>query len=396
MKKKITISTAVTLVILAVALTISMTMLFAMRYFNNQIQSVQQRQSMYTHINDVDKTVREYYKDLDEEALRQAITEGYVKGIGDSYAAYFTPEGYEQETQRISGYATDIGVGVTLNSAGQLVISRVNSDSPADKSGVKVGDVLTAIDEQDISGKTAADVQWLLNTAEKVLLSVSRSDATQAFELTPHRYAVRSVQGTMRGTVGYIKVTGFFDNTPEQFKSTVSSMQEQELTGLVFDLRGNAGGQPEAIKEVLSYIMPLGQYGTETNAAGTVSYLTSTINNQIGVQTVTLVDNSTAGEAEFFAGVLQEAGLTVVVGETTAGEAKYQAYFQLGSDGSAIKLSVGEYSRLKAGTWQGAGITPDHEVILTPEQKALLPLYTPEEDAQYQAALLQLPKGTNE
>ncbi len=87
MKKKITVSTAVTLIILTVALTVSITMLVAMRYFNRQVQDVSQRQAMYTHINDVDKKVREYYTDLDEEALRRGMTEGYMQGRRDSDAA---------------------------------------------------------------------------------------------------------------------------------------------------------------------------------------------------------------------------------------------------------------------------------------------------------------------
>lgn len=101
MKKKITISTMVTLIILTAAVTISVTMLVAMRLFNRQVQSVAQRQAMYTHIDDVDKKVREYYSDIDEERLRQCITEGYVNGIGDSYAAYFTAEEYVAEQQRL-------------------------------------------------------------------------------------------------------------------------------------------------------------------------------------------------------------------------------------------------------------------------------------------------------
>lgn len=82
MKKKITISTMVTLIILTAAVTISVTMLVAMRLFNRQVQSVAQRQAMYTHIDDVDKKVREYYSDIDEERLRQCITEGYVNTSG--------------------------------------------------------------------------------------------------------------------------------------------------------------------------------------------------------------------------------------------------------------------------------------------------------------------------
>ena len=73
MKKKISLSTTVTLVLLAMAVTISLTMLLAMRYFNSQLQLVSQRQAMYSHINDVDKIVREYYPNVDEELLRQSI-----------------------------------------------------------------------------------------------------------------------------------------------------------------------------------------------------------------------------------------------------------------------------------------------------------------------------------
>ena len=78
MKRKISISTAITLILLTAALTVSLTMLLAMRLFNSQLQLVSQRQAMYTHINDVDKKVRKYYPDLDEEALRQGITQGYI------------------------------------------------------------------------------------------------------------------------------------------------------------------------------------------------------------------------------------------------------------------------------------------------------------------------------
>ncbi len=389
MRKKITVSTAMTLVILAVALTISITMLVAMRYFNRQIESVQQRQSMYTHINDVDKTVREYYPDLDEEKLRQHITEGYVNGIGDGYAAYFTAAEYVAEQRLMAGSANDLGINLCFDSQGRVAISSVNADSSAAKSGVQAGDILTAVGGEDISGKSLDTIRTALG-AEKVLISVLRGTETLAFEMTPFTYTLRSVQQTVDNGVGYVKITGFYDNTPEQFRSTVSALKEQGVTALVFDLRGNVGGSPAAIKEILSFIMPLGQYGYEVDKDGVSHKLSSDVNNQLGVPTATLVDATTAGEAEFFAGVLQDASLTVVVGETTAGEAKYQEYFQLEADGSVIKLTVGEYGRLKSGSWQGVGIQPDEEVLLSAEQKAIQPLLTLSEDPQYQAALVQL------
>lgn len=389
MRKKITVSTAVTMVILAVALTISITMLVAMRYFNRQIESVQQRQSMYTHINDVDKKVREYYPDLDEEKLRQNITDGYINGINDSYAAYFTAAEYAAEQRLMEGSANDLGVHLCFDSQGRAVVSSVNTDSPAAKSGVQAGDILTAIGEEDVSGKTMDAIRNALG-AEKVLISVLRGTETLAFEMTPFTYTLRSVQQSVSDGVGYVKITGFYDNTPEQFRSTVSALKEQGVSALVFDLRGNIGGSRDAVKEMLSFVMPLGQYGFEVDKDGVSHKLSSDVNNQLGVPTATLVDAATAGEAEFFVGALQDASLTVVVGETTAGEAKYQDYFLLEADGSVIKLSVGEYGRLKSGSWQGIGIKPDEEVLLTAEQKAIQPLLALNVDPQYKAALEQL------
>ena len=390
MKKKITLSTAVTLIILTAALTISVTMLVAMRYFNRQVQSVSQRQAMYTHINDVDKKVREYYSELDEETLRQCITEGYIQGIGDPYAAYFTAGEYAKRQLKLSGYVNDVGVGVAADRDGQLVVCRVETDSAADKAGIKVGDVVNAVDQSPVSGENAAAVQSKLDSAEKVLLSLTRDGSALAFDLSAYQYALRSVKSELLGKVGYVKITGFYANTPAQFETAVTNLQNEGATGLIFDLRDNAGGSAEAMEKMLSYLMPIGQYASVRRADGIVSYLTSSAGNQIGVSTVTLVNKQTAGEAELFVGVLQEFSLTTVVGETTAGKAKYQEAFTLESDGSAILLSVGEYQLLKSGSYEGTGIVPTQEMLLTAEQKALYPLMNTGNDPQILAALAQI------
>lgn len=390
MKRKITVSTAVTLIVLAVAMTISITMLVAIRYFNHQVQDVSQRQAMYTHINDVDKKVREYYAELDEEALRQGITKGYVEGLGDSYAAYFSTAGYAKEQLRLSGRINDVGVGVCADADGRLVVWRVDADSAADKGGVKVGDVLKALDGEDMTGRRETEIQSRLDVAEKVMLSVERNGAALAFELSAYEHTVRSVQTQTIDGVGYVRITAFYENTPEQFRSAVSSLMESGATGIVFDLRDNVGGLRESVKEILTYLMPLGQYAVEKDTEGAVTTVSSNSNNQLSLSTVTLINSATAGEAEFFAGVLQEFSLTTVVGETSAGKAKFQDYFMLESDNSAIRLTVGEYGRIKGGSWEGVGIEPDVEAGLGAEQAAVARLLTPAEDTQVQTALAQL------
>ncbi len=387
MKKKITVSTALTLIILTAALAISVTMMIAMRYFNRQVQWVSQRKAMYTYIDDVDQALREHYATLNEETLRQNVVEGFVKGSGDPYAAYFTPQEYVAEQARLSGYASDVGIRVWRDAYGSIVVYDVAPDSAAAKAGVKVGDTITAVNNTEVAGQTVEQVQQTLDTAEKVLVSASRDGTAVAFELSPFRYVVHSVRGTAVGTVGYIKITAFYDNTPAQFAETLSSLQQKGITALLLDLRDNEGGQSASMQAMLSQLMPLGVYGTAKNSNGTETKLSSTVNAQLGFSTVVLVNEKTAGEAEFIAGAMQEASLATVLGVTTAGKGEYQTFIPVELDNSAMKLTCGEYLLLKGGSFEGKGIVPTKEVKLTEAQQTIAPLLTVETDPQIRAAL---------
>lgn len=390
MRRKISLSTTITLILLTMALTISLTMLLAMRHFNNQLQLVSQRQAMYNHINDVDKKVRTYYSNLDEEALRKGITQGYIYGLNDPYAVYYDPARYASEQLRLAGKANNVGVTLGLDSSAHVVVARVQPNSAAGKAGVQKGDVVTAVDSVPAAEKSLSELQNMMNTSAKVLLTVQRGEASHAYELAAFEYVVRTVQETVIDSVGYIRILAFYENTPDQFRATVSSLMEQGVTGLVFDLRNNAGGSSKAVQEMLGYVMPIGVYGTLTDSSGNVTKLTTSVNNQLSVSTVTLVNSGTTGEAEFFAGVLQDAGFTTVVGQTTAGKAKYQEFFTLESDYSAVKLTVGSYGLMKSGSWQDVGIVPTVIAELPAEQASVYQLLEPQEDAQVKVALDQI------
>lgn len=396
MKKKISVSTTVTLVLLTMALTISLTMLLAMRHFNSQLQLVSKRQAMYSHINDVDKVVREHYPELDEELLRQSIAQGYVYGLGDPYAAYYSPERHTAEQLRMEGKAKNVGVVLSHQKnvetgANDVIISRVYDGSAAFRAGLKAGDVVVEMNGEPVEGKLLSDLQTRIQSATEVTLKVSRGtgDSTYVVKVDEDaEYDIRSVQSMVLDNVGYMKITAFYENTPEQFKDDLASLTKQGVTGIVFDLRNNAGGSPEAAQQILSQVMPLGAYGTMTDIKGNVTKLSTKVSKAIALPTVTLINGGTAGEAEFFAGALQEANLTYVMGQTSVGKAKYQQYFVLEQDYSALKLTVGEYGLMKGGSWEGKGIIPSEEVVLPPEQAGQV--LSPNEDAQVQAAVDRL------
>ena len=391
MKRKISLSTTLTLILLTMALTIALTMQLAMRHFNDQLKMVGERQEMYSHVHDVDSLVREYYPTLDSTLLRQSIAKGYVEGLGDPYAVYYTPARYAAEKLRLSGKANNVGVTLTLDGDARLAVGRVQRNSSAGKAGVKAGDLVIAVDGESVEGKPLADLQNTLNTATKVRLTVSRDKEEHSYELSSFEYTVRSVQTSIIDSVGYIRIYAFYENTPDQFRSAISAVQERGVTGIIFDLRNNAGGSAAAVQAMLDHIMPLGPYGTLTDTKGETVTLSTAVSNQLGVPTVTLVNNGTAGEAEFFTAVLQNASLTTVVGQTTAGKAKYQEYFTLEADYSALKLTVGQYGLVNSKeTWQDKGVTPEVTAELPVEQAAANMLLDPEDDAQVKVALEQI------
>lgn len=392
MKRKVSISTTIALVLLAAALTVSITMMLAMRHFNNQLQLVSQRQVQYEHIDAVDKQVREYYTP-NEAWLKQSIAKGYIEGLNDPYAGYFTAEQYKTESLRLTGKSSTIGITLCRNSEGLPAVGYADKNGSGYKQGLRAGDVLVTINGEAVEGKTLDKLQKLVDTTGKdpIALTVLRGEESKSFNPTPGTYTITSVDSEMQGTIGYVKITAFYGNTANQLKKALTALQQEGAASVVFDLRDNKGGTPEAAQECLGYILPMGPYAKTVDVKGNEVTLSNANNSQLSLSSVTLVNAGTTGEAEFFAGVLQDFGLTTVVGETTAGKAKYQSNFQLDTDKSVLWLTVGEYKLLKADkNWQDEGIQPDVVVELPKEQAAMSMLLPKDVDAQLQAALKEL------
>lgn len=387
MNKKISIGAAVGLIIIAISLTVSVTMEIAMRQFNYKLSNVSQRQNMFDYITEVDKAVRQHYVgDINEEDLRTSLAKGYIEGIDDPYAAYLTPTEYHKETERLSGKWTGLGLDITKKSF-SIVISAVYKDSAADKAGIQKGDVITSLNGSPVSSEKIDDIKNSLDSADKAMITVSRGDQSIAFEISPSTYTVNSVESRMIGSTGYIRITNFFANTLDQFKEAYTALESQGAQNYIFDLRYNTGGSIDSACSVISYLIPRGTYAHKTAAGGVVTDLSSEGSYEITKQSVTLVNESTEGEAELFAGVLQEFNKTTVVGVQTAGRGKIQDLFNVSSDGAAVKLSVAALSLANGNEIEGTGITPSVTVGLTNQQEANFAFLTEKDDPQLIAAL---------
>ena len=193
----------------------------------------------------------------------------------------------------------------------------------------------------------------------------------------------------LNDSTGYIRISRFSENTPDQFKSAYAALMDEGVENVIFDLRDNAGGSLAAATEVIAHLMPRGVFANKrTENTGTVETLSANDTYQIELPSVTLVNNNTAGEAELFAGVLQEFGKTTVVGTQSAGRARTQSYFTLTSDSAGVRLSVATLELISGGSWEGKGIEPNRVIEMMGGQS--FELLTEKEDTQLQGALRQL------
>lgn len=398
--KKFSLSAVLTLLILVVALAISITMMIAMRYFNQQVNAVTQKQALYAHITDIDTKVRTYYPTLDEEQLRSALAAGYVAGLQDPYAQYYSTDAYKQALLLREGRAAGVGIRLKTDAQSRLVVDTLDADAAAAKAGVQAGDIITQVNGNAVAGPQRVSLQETLDTStEKLVISVLRGDKAIAFELTAYTYNLKSVQEKMLNeTVGYIRITAFYDNTLNQFKAACSSLENQGATSYIFDVRGcSGGGSTDSLKSMLSYLLPHGAYAAWVSSDGKTTYnLVADDSHTLSGTFAVVTDGATKGEAELFAGVLQEFGVATVVGEKTAGKGKIQDFVPLKADNSAIYLTIGEIVLMRGGSIEGVGITPTVEISLPSAQKAQGTSLQPEDDAQVQAALNTFKASTNQ
>lgn len=386
MNRKISLGAAITVIILAVALTISATMMLAMRHFSSLVSDVGQRQAMYDYLDEIDTAARGRYT-IDEEVLRVALAQGYLKGLNDPYAQYLSAAEHKAVQSELAGNRTGFGFQLMVSEDNELVISRVEQNSPAALSGIKAGDILAAVGGNPVTGAAYAGVLGRLEKEEKIAVTVKQSGAESTVELTTNTYTAVSVEGKIvQDTVGYIRIRSFNSLTALQFKSLYNELTKQGALYFVFDVRNNEGGSLDAVKEILGYLLPSGPYVNCEKKAETVAF-TASDPYEMTVPTVTLVNGGTTGEAELFAAVLQDLSKTRLIGTSTAGKAVVQEYFSLASDKAAVKLSVGTLSCIQSGmSWQDTGLIPNQTVDLSYNKLLKFELLTEEEDDQLKAA----------
>ncbi len=392
MNRKIPLGLSLALLLIVACLSVTLTMVFAMDRFSSTVNEVTKRQAQFDYLAEIDKAVRQNYRGtINESKLREAVASVYMQNIGDRYADYLTADEYAALQRARAGKGEGFGITLARGANGEVLVSAVDEASPAGLAGVQVGDVLTTIDGltlDSVSGLTQAREE--LGAVSKAVLTVLREEKTVSFNLTRNEYELISVQSEMIDTVGYLRIRTFNATTPKQFFAAYEGLLSAGAQAVVFDVRGNQGGMLSAACEILSYLMPRGAYATRTNAGGGAETLSADNSAyELNIPAAVLVNGTTEGEAELFAGVLRSFSKALAIGTTTRGRAMVQEYFSVSSDNSAIKLTVAELGLIQGGSWETAGIVPDVEEKLNISVGSVDAL-TREQDTQLAAAVREM------
>ena len=388
MNRKISVGMAVTIVILAMTVTFSITMLIAMRLFDSTVNSVKEKESMYNKVAEVDRYVRsnDYYT-IDETTLYDRLTAGYLLGTGDKYARYYTANAYTELMNIQSGKVMGIGVELCMDQTGYAKVTKVYDGSPAQEAGIAVGDYITVIGDTDVKSLTGADaVQSRLQGEVGTTVSVTwlnSEAASRTADLTHSGYTSTTVDFQMLDTVGYIKIRQFDGTTPSELDYAIRSLTSDGAQSLVFDLRDNGGGVLDDAVSCIDLIAPEGTvaYAEDKNGNRTVIG-SSDGETAIDLPMVCLVNGNTASAAELFAASLRTMCGARLAGTATMGKGTIQSSPQRLSDGSAVSITVAKLICGDGSCFDGTGLSVDVERALSAEETANFFDYTPETDPQ--------------
>lgn len=395
MSKKISLGVAATIAIIAMAVTFSLTMVVSMKMFNTTVSSVKNKERQYNKLSEIDRFVRagEYFT-IDEDTLNDRLAAGYMNGINDKYAVYYTAKEYSEKQSVEKGTLTGIGVAVVNDtSSGYARIIRLYDNSPAAEAGMQVGGFITAINDESTRNitSTARLTSKLLGeegtTTTITYLTPDRQE--QQLNLVHSNYKTPSIytRQMVADTCGYIRIDAFTSGTASEFKAAVDELLQQGANSLVFDLRDNTGENLNVALVAADYCVPSGEIAKQQDRDGNVTVLRMSDETKINVPIVCLVNGSTAGSAELFANALRKMAGATLVGTKTAGKGVVLSDAQSFSDGSAAYITVGLLLDNEDQTWNEEGLRPDIDAALSVDEQNAYYDYTLDTDPQISKAV---------
>lgn len=335
---------------------------------------------------------KDFVGDADMEEVSNAAYSAMVQDTKDRWSYYMTAEQYAQYQQYQNNSYTGIGVTIEKDSvSGLYKIVTVEADSPAQRAGVKAGDLLSAINGSSLAGVSSDDIKkQIAGFKSDFELTLRAQDGTERnVKISTELVYTKPVSYEMLDNkIGYIKVKNFESDSGEEINSAVDELVKNGAKGIVFDVRNNPGGLLSELMKALDHILPEGDIFVSVDKAGKENVKTSDA-SCVKLPMAVLINENSYSAAEFFGAALSEYNWAALVGTHTTGKARSQINIEL-TDGSAVHLSTNSYLTPKRiDLAKTGGLKPDIEVNLDSgdETNLIAGLLDHDKDGQLKSAV---------
>jgi carboxyl-terminal processing protease len=316
---------------------------------------------------------------IEPRPLTYGAISGMVDALGDTgHSSFLSPQMIKEEAEFTAGEYKGIGAEVRMK-AGHVVIVTPLDGSPAQKAGLQPGQIIIAVDGEDITGLSLLQVVKRISgpAGTKVTLKILDPNTGQSREVTLVRGAINVKNMTwhqLPGTrIAHLRIAGYSQGVTKDLKQALKTIKTEALKGLILDLRNDPGGLVTEAVSTASQFLSDGNVVLEKNAKGQLAAIAVEKGGLAQhIPMACLVNGGTASAAEIVAGALQDHRRAKLVGTTTFGTGTMLEQFPL-SDGSALLLAVREWLTPGGHTIWHKGITPNAVISLPPEVPPLFP-----------------------
>lgn len=312
-----------------------------------------------------------YYDEIDRKKLINSAISGMTESLDDPYSVYFDQEETNNFSASLNGSYEGIGVQILKDEeTGYMLITSVFDNSPANLSGILVGDLIISIDEHNSVDLTASEFSKLIREGNKTKykLKILRDNKEQELILNKQQVTLTSVTSKLYNqenkTIGYIYIGIFANNTYDQFKKELENLEKQNIDFLILDVRGNTGGHLTAIDKILDLFLNKQHIKYKFEQNKNITTIKATGNETKKYEILLLGDENSASASEVLISSLKENLNAIFIGKKTYGKGTVQEMVNL-SDGTQYKITVKKWLTPK-GNWinDTKGIEPDIEVDL--------------------------------
>ena len=321
----------------------------------------------WDELNEVYSQISSNYDgSIDKQNIIEGAKKGLTASLGDPYTVYFNAKEAVEFKSSLNGEIKEAGVGIEMIKQGDyVVITRTLPDNPARKAGVHAGDIIYAINDEEVWDKDADIIASKLRgtSGEKVKLTVARDRQKINFELVREKINNVSADISYQCKTAIISVYRFSEDTGNLVESFTKEFKNKGINKVILDLRNNGGGYVKAARDLLSLWLDGDKILTQksTSTGQTITYAKRGEAILKDTKTVVLVNNATASASEIVAGALKEYHKATIVGVKTYGKGVVQTILEL-SGGSLLKVTTAHWYTPNDQTINKTGITPDIEI----------------------------------